>query len=154
MISRRNILLFTFTSSFSGETSKRLVTPTKLTFISNFQNKRNSARQLKIGAYASTVSKDGFHSILTCPPSLPPREKKAVFDSNATFFSKHRSFSLNFGSNAEEALIWAKSGVISQNPTSFSKFYSKQTVNLTCEISIYFMNFGQILVLGPRSEID
>ena len=78
-----------------------------------------------------------------------------MFDSNATFFSsKHRGFSLNFGSNAEEALIWAKSGVISQNPISFSKCYSKQTVNVTCEISIYFMNFGQILVLGPRSEID
>ena len=151
MISRRNILLFTFTSSLSEETSKRLVTPTKLTFISNFQNKRNSARQLKIGAYASIVSKNGFHSKLICPTSLPPREKKAVFDSNATFFSRHRGFSLNFGSNAEEALIWAKNGVIAQNPISFSKRY---TVNVTCEISIYFMNFGQILVLGPRSEID
>ena len=70
------------------------------------------------------------------------------------FFSRHRGFSLNFGSNAEEALIWAKNGVISQNPISFCKCYSKQTVNVTCEISIYFMNFGQILVLGPRSEID
>ena len=77
MISRRNILLFTFTSSLSEETSKRLVTPTKLTFISNFQNKRNSARQLKIGAYTSTVSKNGFHSKLICPPFLPPREKKS-----------------------------------------------------------------------------
>ena len=64
------------------------------------------------------------------------------------FSSKHRGFSLNFGSNAEEALIWAKRGVISQNPISFSKRYSKQTKNM------YFMNFGQILVPGPGSQID
>ena len=84
--------------------------------------------------------------------SAPQRKKMCL--TQMPLFSKHPGFSLNFGSNAEEALIWAKSGVISQNPISFSKCYSKQTVNVTCEISIYFMNFGQILVLGPGSQID
>ena len=96
VISRRNILLFTFTSSLSEETSKRLVTPTKLTFISNFQNKRNSARQLKIGAYASIVSKNGFHSKLICPTSLPPREKKLCLTQMPPFFSAAPRFFIEF----------------------------------------------------------